>query len=411
MTSAALVNSACRRAAEPQATATQPDQALTETSKKQLQNIGYLEYVPDDDDDDRRGVTIHDADRMHAGYTLYGVHSKCRADLIDAAGRVAHAWSLPGRHWANCEIQPNGDLLLVGADTTHSAGTIIDPKDSFLMRLNWQGEVVFKHRLPAHHDVEITPRGQYVTLNRGYRLIPKFDAEIQVKDNALVLLSADLETASELSMFDAMSAAGFALQAVDPKNAPASRHFDLFHANSVEWMHQEHLFDRDPIYGPDNVLVSIRHQDAAAIFNWRSKKLVWSWGPGEISGPHDATVLENGNILLYDNGLGRDWSRVIELDPLKKKIVWQYKAATPSDFYSRSRGSNQRLPNGNTLITESDRGRIFEVTRNGAIVWEFITPHADHRDRRATIVRSRRYETRFIDPLRERFAVQPEEQS
>jgi hypothetical protein len=33
------------------------------------------------------------------------------------------------------------------------------------------------------------------------------------------------------------------------------------------------------------------------------------------------------------------------------------------------------LPNGNTLITESDNGRAFEVTREGEIVWEFLSPH------------------------------------
>ena len=32
----------------------------------------------------------------------------------------------------------------------------------------------------------------------------------------------------------------------------------------------------------------------------------------------------------------------------------------------------QRLPNGNTLITESDAGRVFEVTEGGDIVWEFV---------------------------------------
>jgi hypothetical protein len=32
------------------------------------------------------------------------------------------------------------------------------------------------------------------------------------------------------------------------------------------------------------------------------------------------------------------------------------------------------LPNGNTLICEGAPGRIFEVTRNKEIVWEYINP-------------------------------------
>ena len=35
----------------------------------------------------------------------------------------------------------------------------------------------------------------------------------------------------------------------------------------------------------------------------------------------------------------------------------------------------QRLPNGNTLITEGSDGRVFEVTPEHEIVWEFISPY------------------------------------
>ena len=35
----------------------------------------------------------------------------------------------------------------------------------------------------------------------------------------------------------------------------------------------------------------------------------------------------------------------------------------------------QRLPNGNTLITEGSDGRVFEVTKDHELVWEFISPY------------------------------------
>ena len=38
-------------------------------------------------------------------------------------------------------------------------------------------------------------------------------------------------------------------------------------------------------------------------------------------------------------------------------------------------GTTKRLPNGNTLITESNNGRAFEVTPAGEIVWEFFNPY------------------------------------
>ena len=69
----------------------------------------------------------------------------------------------------------------------------------------------------------------------------------------------------------------------------------------------------------------------------------------------------------------------MEIDPRQNRIVWKYEAAGRSwRFYSRSRGSVQRLPNGNTLISEDNTGRIFQVSPDanhpdgGAIVWEYV---------------------------------------
>jgi hypothetical protein len=35
------------------------------------------------------------------------------------------------------------------------------------------------------------------------------------------------------------------------------------------------------------------------------------------------------------------------------------------------------MANGNTLITESDAARVFEVTAEGQIVWEYVNPSVD----------------------------------
>ena len=88
-----------------------------------------------------------------------------------------------------------------------------------------------------------------------------------------------------------------------------------------------------------------------------------------------------------------------ELDPLTRKIVWEYKAPKPTDFYTPGRGSSQRLPNDNTLITNSRSGQVFEVTREGEIVWEFLSPHFSDEGHRAAIVRMKRYERSYIDRI------------
>ena len=110
-------------------------------------------------------------------------------------------------------------------------------------------------------------------------------------------------------------------------------------------------------------------------------------------------MLDNGHILVFDNGVARRSSRVLEMDPVSGKVVWEYPGDRGRPFFTRSRGANQRLPNGNTLITNSDSGIAFEVTAGGDVVWKFQTPHLNKQGHRATIERMDRYEKSFIDLL------------
>jgi hypothetical protein len=66
---------------------------------------------------------------------------------------------------------------------------------------------------------------------------------------------------------------------------------------------------------------------------------------------------------------------VIEFDAQTRGTLWEYSGERDGPFRSRSCGSVQRLPNGNTLIVESDNGRAFELTPDKRIVWEFVSPH------------------------------------
>ena len=98
--------------------------------------------------------------------------------------------------------------------------------------------------------------------------------------------------------------------------------------------------------------------------------MLWLWGPNKLQRQHHPSLLPSGNILIFDNRL--EESRVVEMDPLTNKIVWTWDAG--KNFFSRSRGSAQRLPNGNTLITVSDTGYVNEVTQEGDVVWRFANP-------------------------------------
>jgi hypothetical protein len=81
-----------------------------------------------------------------------------------------------------------------------------------------------------------------------------------------------------------------------------------------------------------------------------------------------------GNILVFDNGrYRRDYSRVLELDPMTNRIVW----SSPTHWYSWHISGAERLPNGNTFICDGPIGRLFEITPEGGIVWEYLNPTID----------------------------------
>ena len=66
--------------------------------------------------------------------------------------------------------------------------------------------------------------------------------------------------------------------------------------------------------------------------------------------------------------------------------MWQYTAEDsgqpPWTFFSSFVSNAQRLPNGNTLITEGMQGRLFQVTPAGQVVWEYLTPYEAYARRR-----------------------------
>jgi outer membrane protein assembly factor BamB len=138
-------------------------------------------------------------------------------------------------------------------------------------------------------------------------------------------------------------------------------------------------------------LLSARHVNNIFIIDQDTGNPVWSWqGAPELDWQHHPVMLSNGKILVFDNGTRRGYSRVLELDPVNQATVWVYEAEQRTDFFTARGGDAQRLPNGNTLICESEKGRVFEVTSAGQIVWEFWHPEIAEENKRKTIYRMER---------------------
>ena len=128
-----------------------------------------------------------------------------------------------------------------------------------------------------------------------------------------------------------------------------------------------------------DVLISLRHINLIAIIDRRTRQLKWEICDMSFGGQHDPQRLANGNILLFANGLHsyamHPHSRILEIDPKNKEIVWSYQANPRTHFFSGHISGQERLPNGNTLICEGSAGRFFEVTPARELVWEYVSPH------------------------------------
>ncbi len=213
---------------------------------------------------------------------------------------------------------------------------------------------------------------------------------------------------------------------------------DWMHMNCMSTLGPNRLYDGgDKRFSPDNIIWDGRQTNIIAIIDRKTGKIVWQLGPyftatkvlktiGQIIGQHHAHMIPRGlpgegNILLYDNGgaagygapnpgapggidnARRDNSRVLEIDPVTLEIKWQY---PPLGFgmgrlYSAFVSSAQRLPNGNTLITEGNGGRIIEVTKEHEIVWEYISPYKHRRLKMTLLYRAYRVPYAWA-PLAER---------
>lgn len=195
---------------------------------------------------------------------------------------------------------------------------------------------------------------------------------------------------------------------------------DWMHINSMSYLGPNKWYDAgDERFKPDNIIWDARESNILAIIDKETGKIVWQLGPdftqtkemrkiGQIIGQHHVHMIPKGlpgegNILIFDNGgwagYGlpdrmsidgtkvdiRDHSRILEIDPTTLKVVWSYVGGdthqygmgsfiTNTRFYSQLISAAQRLPNGNTMITEGCCSRIFEVTPDKEIVWEYIAP-------------------------------------
>jgi hypothetical protein len=265
-------------------------------------------------------------------------------------------------------------------------------------------------KINAHHDVAIDENGYLYALTYERKLVFWYGIPAPIVHDWIVALSPEGKIRKKVSVSEIVGKYvpfskitklyGGLLKLLGPKNMLilcknvltsfrfdttsilGGTHFEFTHSNSIE------IMDRN-IEGfcrKADWLISMRELDLIGIVDAKNEKLTWSWGPGEIDRQHHPTLLQNDNVLIFDNGWNRGFSRIIELNPLTKQIVWQYKSDPSEEFFSYDKGGNQRLPNGNTLIMESNEGRVFEITKDGKVVWEFYNYEVKNKTKERAVI-------------------------
>lgn len=376
---------------------------LSPADRARLEALGYEPWVAESAAPAELGVVVHDRSRTDDGFVLFANRGDCSAVLIDRDGRVLHRWEAPRPargYWSDTRLLRDGTLVVAGAGSFSSAH---QQRDRYVRGLAWDSSVVWDAGFPGHHDIELLPDGNLLMLSSEVRRIDLDGRPLTILDDEIVLTDPSGRRLQTHSLHDAFRATpGLVLQRVNRRqiNVGGTQGTDLFHTNSVDRVDLPALAGSHPVYTAGNILFSSRHQDLVAVLDPGAGHLVWQWGPGIIEGQHSARWLANGNVLLFDNGLVRRWSRVLEVDPRTDTIVWEYPGERDHRFFTAGGGAAQRLPGGNTLVTVTAQGELFEVTPAGEVVWRFVNPTGDpQKKRRATIHASTWMPPGFVLPV------------
>ena len=332
-----------------------------------LAALGYLAAVNEADAQVEVGVTNHQSDFAQPGLNVYTSAHDTEAFLMDMQGNILHTWryplpeefkSLPGADnpiavscWRRVHLFENGDLLAIFG----GIGMIKIDKDSKLIWTNTRA---------AHHDVYVHSNGNIDVLTRRLRSLPHLLKDVPVVDDYVTTLDWNGFYINEISILECLENSEYASVLYWNENQE-----DLLHTNTITFLDETHV-QYFPFSKAGNILVSIRNLSMLAIIDPDERKIIWA-ATGKWAQQHEPILLENGSMLLFDN-LGRHGrSRVIEFNPFTLEITWEY----DGDLFTQVMGSVQRLANGNTLITETDAGRVLEVTPDKQVVWEFNTPY------------------------------------
>jgi hypothetical protein len=370
------------------------------------------------------GVTRYDPSRTYNSYVLFSGQDH-KTHLIDMDGNEVHSWLYEGS--PPLYLDPAlthgalGHVLLRLAQSEQQRGTglgqgTLVPSTKTVGELDWNGNILWQwgENAPGgaaqqHHDLTRLDNGNTLLLVNRTSAIAGFTLK-SLKDDGIQEVTPDGRIVWQWYAGDHLAEI---FSPATLKRVRATRTPDYLHTNDMKPLGPNHWFrDGDQRFDPANIIIDSRQANFIAIISRRSGKVVWKLGPDypagdpsirpttlprlvdALSGQHDAQLIPDGlpgagNLLVFDNQGSAGYppaelstfpsSRVLEIDPIKKLIVWQYTGDASErvvwSFHSSFISSARRLPNGNTLIDEGMNGRFFQITPAGEIVWEYVSPY------------------------------------
>jgi hypothetical protein len=346
-----------------------------------LRALPYLSQSPRPSNPKNSGVVRHLRGRTSPGYNFFFE--------TDQNDRVSRGFLLDMNGDVVVEETADMNITLFSLPLSGSDWLKAIPSQAGIGRFTAGGELVWKRsNLKVHHEVTLSDRN---TLLIDFREEHRYKGRLVIFDGIEEL---DLEDGRSLRRWSTWENLDALRQHHQPSvldspggKMPKKDLYDYFHQNSIQALPDTPLGRKDRRFARGNWLVSLRNVDLVLILQRETMEILWSWGPGQLEWQHMPRMLSNGRILIFDNGTRRKWSRVIEMDPLTRTIVWEYKEDPPESFFSPEMGSVQRLPNGNTLIGDGANGRALEVTRDKQVVWEWFNPRIGPRGGRMSFYR------------------------
>ncbi|HWP23304.1 MAG TPA: aryl-sulfate sulfotransferase [Candidatus Binatia bacterium] len=326
----------------------------------------------------RAGIGLRALDRERAwpGFTLFAPQSGGgKVYLIDLDGEVVHTWQMPYPPGNSGYLTERGTLFYNGKIVENSARFVSRQpwKGGAALEADWNGRVLWEVRHPDHHHDGIRLRNGNVLLlclaELPAELVPNIQGGMPGTEHNGAMYGdylVEMTTAGQVVW------EWRAWEHLDPK----TDRITAVQERREEWTHGNGVAELPN----GDIVVSFRTISTVIVIDRKTEKIVWKLGAPPLCGQHAPAPLANGNLLLFDNGPHRldhpmPFSRVIEVELASKRIVWTYREKREWEFFSPRISNAQRLPNGNTLVCEGDFGRLFEVTADGELVWEYVNPY------------------------------------